>query len=129
MLFGYSIIYVNNVKDTIEFYEKAFGFQRIFITDTNEYGELATGTTKLAFAANTFVKTIMPQPFEEASIDKPAPPMELGFVTEHVEEAFHQAISAGAIEIKKPTQKPWGQLVGYVRDINGFIIELCSPMS
>jgi len=129
MVFGYSIIYVNNVKDTIEFYEKAFGFQRIFITDTNEYGELATGTTKLAFAANTFVKTIMPQPFEEASIDKPAPPMELGFVTEHVEEAFHQAILAGAIEIKKPTQKPWGQLVGYVRDINGFIIELCSPMS
>jgi uncharacterized glyoxalase superfamily protein PhnB len=129
MKFGYSIVYVENVKDTIEFYEKAFGFQRLFITDTNEYGELETGGTKLAFAANAFVKTIMPQPFMEASLDQPAPPLELGFVTDHVEAAFERAVSAGAVEVKKPAAKPWGQLVGYVRDINGFLIEICTPMA
>ena len=128
MKFGYSILYVESVKDTIEFYEKAFGFQRIFVTDTNEYGELETGGTKLAFAANAFVKTLTPQAFEEASPDKPAPPFELGFVTEQVEEAFARAILAGAIEVKKPAAKPWGQLVGYVRDNNGFLVEICSPI-
>jgi lactoylglutathione lyase len=30
MKFGYSILYVDNVKDTIEFYENAFGFERVF---------------------------------------------------------------------------------------------------
>ena len=129
MKFGYSIIYVENVKDTIEFYEKAFGFQRLFVTDTNEYGELDTGATKLAFAANAFVKTIMPQSFEAASLNKPAPPLELGFVTDQVDEAFARAIAAGAVEVKKPAAKPWGQLVGYVRDNNGFLIEICTPMA
>ena len=128
MKFGYSILYVESVKETIEFYEKAFGFKRLFMTDTNEYGELDTGGTKLAFAANAFVKTIMPQTFEEASLDKPAPPVELGFVTSEVDEAFARAVSAGASEVKKPAAKPWGQLVGYVRDNNGFIIEICTPM-
>lgn len=128
MKFGYSIIYVENVRDTVEFYERAFGFQRLFVTDANEYGELDTGVTKLAFAANTFVKTIMPYPFEEAALNKPCPPLELGFVTEQVEEAFAHAISEGAIEVKSPTAKPWGQIVGYVRDNNGFLIEICSPL-
>ena len=128
MKFGYSIFYVESVKDTVEFYERAFGFQRRFIADTAEYGELDTGGTTLAFAANAFVKTIMPQAFEEASLSKPAPPVELGFVTDKVEEAFAHAVSAGAMEVKKPTPKPWGQLVGYVRDNNGFLVEICSPM-
>ena len=128
MKFGYSILYVESVQDTIEFYENAFGFKRLFVTDANEYGELDTGGTKLAFAANAFVKTIMPQAFEESSLDKPAPPVELGFVTREVEEAYARAISAGAHEVKKPAAKPWGQLVGYVRDNNGFIIEICTPM-
>jgi hypothetical protein len=28
----------------------------------------------------------------------------------------------------KPKQKPWGQTVGYVHDLNGFLVEICSPM-
>ena len=129
MKFGYSIVYVSSVRDTIEFYERAFGFQRLFISEGGEYGELDTGGTKLAFAANAFVKTIMPQPFEEASLDKPAPPLEIGFVTDQVDAAFAQAIAAGATPVKEPADKPWGQRVGYVRDINGFLIELCTPMA
>jgi lactoylglutathione lyase len=128
MKFGYSILYVDNVKETIEFYETAFGFTRIFITDVNDYGELDTGGTKLAFAQNAFVQTIMPQAFEPASLTKPAPPFELGFVTDEVDLAYARAIAAGALEVKPPTAKPWGQLVGYVRDRNGFLIEICSPM-
>ena len=128
MKFGYSILYVDNVKDTIAFYEKAFGFKPLFVTDANEYGELDTGGTKLAFAANTFVKTIMPQPFHAASVHAPAPPVELGFVTDQVDEAYARGVLAGATEVKQPAAKPWGQWVGYVRDNNGFIIEICTPM-
>jgi hypothetical protein len=33
-----------------------------------------------------------------------------------------RAISAGAIEIAKPTKKPWGQVVSYVQDLKDFSV-------
>ena len=81
--------------DTIAFYEKAFGFSRSFVTDTQEYGELETGDTKLAFVANSFAKGLTNVPFEAASPDKNAPPFELGLVTETVEEDFERPLASG----------------------------------
>jgi len=34
----------------------------------------------------------------------------------------------GATPEKAVTEKPWGQRVGYVRDLNGCLVELCSPV-
>ena len=128
MKLGYTIMYVESVADTIAFYERAFGFERGMVTPTNEYGELKTGDTRLAFAANAFVKTLTSVAFEEAGAAKAAPPMELGLVTNEVEAAFAKAVAAGATAVKAPEKKPWGQLVGYVRDNNGFLVEICSPL-
>ena len=50
MKYGYTIVYVENVKETIEFYKKSFGFQQKFITPENDYGELLSGETTIAFA-------------------------------------------------------------------------------
>jgi len=33
-----------------------------------------------------------------------------------------------AILLEEPVTKPWGQKVGYLRDTNGFIIEICTPI-
>lgn len=49
--FAYTILYVQDVSRTIEFYEKAFGFSRKFITPENDYGELLVGETTLSFAS------------------------------------------------------------------------------
>jgi len=129
MKLGYTILYVESVADTVAFYQKAFGLERGMVTETHEYGELKTGDTKLAFAANTFVKGLTDVPFEAASPRKAAPPLELGLVTDEVEAAFAKAVVAGAVAVKKPERKPWGQMVGYVRDNNGFLIEICSPIA
>ena len=128
MKFGYSILYVESVAETISFYESAFGFTRGIVVESNEYGELQTGDTKLAFAANSFVRELTSVPFEAAAPGKAAPPLELGLVTESVEADFDRAIAAGAVLVKRPERKPWGQLVGYVRDNNGFLVEICSPI-
>ena len=128
MKLGYAILYVESVADTLSFYERAFGLERGTVTPGLEYGELKTGDTKLAFAAHSFVRTLTSVTYEEAAPDKAAPPIELGLVTEEVETAFAKAIAAGAVEVKKPEQKPWGQVVGYVRDNNGFLVEICSPL-
>ncbi len=129
MKLGYTILYVESVPETVAFYEKAFGLERGMVTDTHEYGELKTGDTKLAFAANSFVRTLTNVPFEEASPSKAAPPLELGLVTQEVEATFANAVAAGAVAVKKPERKPWGQMVGYVRDNNGFLVEICSPIA
>jgi uncharacterized glyoxalase superfamily protein PhnB len=129
MKLGYTILYVESVAETLAFYERAFGLTRGMVTDTHEYGELQTGDTKLAFAANSFVKGLTSLPFEAVSQGKAAPPMELGLVTETVEQDFERAVAAGAVVVKRPERKPWGQLVGYVRDNNGFLVEICSPIA
>lgn len=49
---GYIIVYVPNVLQAVEFYEKAFGLTRKFINE-NDYAELLTGDTTLAFASES----------------------------------------------------------------------------
>jgi lactoylglutathione lyase len=39
-----------------------------------------------------------------------------------------KATSFGAVLVKEPTQKPWGQIVAYVRDLDGFLVEICTEM-
>ena len=129
MKLGYTIFYVASVSDTIAFYEQAFGLERGMVAETGEYGELLTGGTTLAFAANEFARTLVGVPFEAAAPDKAPPPVELGFVTDAVEAMFERAVSAGAVVVKPPARQPWGQLVGHVRDNNGFLVEICSPIT
>ncbi len=125
MKFGYMIFYVADVSATISFYESAFGLNRRFVTEDNKYGELDTGTTTLSFSSFEMadmngVKVTRSKNHESSA--------EIGFVTENVERDFERALKAGATLVKKPTQKPWGQKVGFVKDLNGFLVEICSPV-
>jgi lactoylglutathione lyase len=129
MKFGYAILYVDDVAATLEFYERAFGFPRRLLTDEKNYGELETGTTRLAFAARDFVRGMIPVEIAKSGPTSPAPPFELGMVTDDVDAAFQHALSCGATAVKQPEKKPWGQMVGYVRDLNGTLVEICSEMS
>jgi lactoylglutathione lyase len=126
--YGYTILYVDNVEKTLLFYAEAFGFAQKFLTPEKDYGELATGGTTLAFADYSIAeyngitlgrddKRTLPLPFE------------VTFVTDDIAHAWKQAVDAGALVVKEPVQKPWGQTVGYLRDINGFLVELCTPVA
>jgi lactoylglutathione lyase len=128
MKLGYVILCVDDVEATLEFYERAFGLQRRMLDDTKKYGELETGGTRLAFAENELVRNMVPVDFVQSGPNKPSPPFELAMVAEDVDSSFRQALAAGAVEVKPPEKKPWGQLVGHVRDLNGFLVEVCSPM-
>lgn len=127
MKFGYTIIYVPDVERALSFYEKAFGFKRKFVAPGNEYGELDTGATTLAFAAYSLVKQILPEGFQESDPAKKPFGVEVAFVTNDVEKGYKKAVAAGARELAKPEEKPWGQTVSYVRDIHGYVIEICTP--
>ena len=123
MKFGYTIIYVDGVEATIAFYEKAFGLQRDMVVE-GEFGQLATGETKLGFAA----KKMLHGPGQFASPDGKVLGVEIALTTDDVPAAFAKATVAGAKPVSQPEKKPWGQTVAYVRDNNGFLVELCTPM-
>ncbi|AUN98615.1 VOC family protein [Bacteriovorax stolpii] len=127
MKLGYVIYYVESVEATIAFYENAFGFSRKFVHESGEYGELATGETTLSFASLNMAE-MNGIGFTGRAKDFKSAEMEIGLVTSDVLAAHKKAVSAGATEVKEPTQKPWGQTVSYVRDPNGFLIEICSPI-
>ena len=127
MQFGYLILYVDDVEGTIGFYEKAFGLKGKMVMP-GEFGELETGATKLSFAARTLVTTLFPTPLHETGLKSPAAPMEVALVTTDVASAFEKAVLAGAVAVATPEKKPWGQTIAYVRDNNGFLVELCTAM-
>lgn len=129
MKYGYTIIYVDSVEDTLRFYQQAFGFEIRFLHESKDYGELETGETVLAFASHQLGETnVNGQYIKGSANDKPFG-IELAFVTDDVAGAFKTAVESGAEAIKHPEEKPWGQVVGYVRAIDGSLIELCSPIS
>lgn len=126
MRLGYIIIYVKNIQETIAFYEKAFGLKRRFIHESGAYAEMETGTTALAFVDEKFVKDSLS--FRPNRLSEEAAGIEISLITDHVEQQFNKATKAGAISVLQPTQKPWGQIVSYVRDNNGCLVEICSPI-
>ena len=128
MKFAYAILYVKDVPATIEFYERAFGFQRKFIAPENDYGELQSGQTALAFASEDLGKSNFSEGYQLSSRDQKPFGVELAFTTEDIEADFQKAVEAGAAEYEAIVQKPWGQKVGYLIDLNGFLIEICTPM-
>jgi lactoylglutathione lyase len=128
MRFGYTILYVRDVAATLDFYERAFGQQRRFLHESGEYAELETGATTLAFATHGLVALSVPGVFSPAEASPAPPAFEVCFVTEDVAGAFQRALEAGAVEASTPQVKPWGQEVAYVRDLEGNLVELASPV-
>lgn len=128
MKFAYTILYVNKVPETVEFYKSAFGFSVKLITPEKDYAELSTGETTIAFAATELGNSNFKSGVQTSSIAQKPFGIELAFTSENIELDFNKAITAGAVVYEKLVQKPWGQIVGYVRDNNGFLIEICTPI-
>lgn len=127
--FGYTILYVSDVSKSIEFYENSFGFNRKFITPENDYGELETGQTTISFVSLELANLNLKNGFlGSKQADKPFG-IELALVTDNVQEIIDKALEHGAIVVEHPIQKPWGQTVGYITDIDGFLLEICTPIN
>jgi catechol 2,3-dioxygenase-like lactoylglutathione lyase family enzyme len=128
MKFGYTIVYVKDVAKSLSFYEEAFGFKTKFLHESNDYGELDTGETTLAFASFELGDTNLNGHYIKGGLDNKPFGIELAFVSDNVSEAYIAAVNAGAVSIKEPERKPWGQIIAYVRTMDGELIELCSPI-
>ncbi len=109
MKYAYTILYVENVLKTIEFYEKAFGFSRKFVSQEHDYGELITGETTIAFASIALGNSNFKNGFTAITNSGKPFGAELAFTTENIERDFQKIIDAGALELEPVKEKPWGQ--------------------
>lgn len=126
MHFAYTILYVENVEETLAFYSEAFGFKRKMLHETGDYGELDTGATTLSFSSLRLMEEIGKRP---ARPTPGRPAFEIAFTVDDVQAALTRAVGAGAEPVQEPEDMPWGQTTAYVLDINGFLVELCTPVS
>lgn len=119
MEFKYAVVFVEDVTKTMEFYEKAFGLTRDFVYGNKKYGQMKTGDTILSFASLEY----SPMKMEKGNCS-----VTLSFRSKNVDEDFKHAIENGAIEVEKPNNKPWHQRSSYVKDMNGVLVEIASPV-
>lgn len=126
MQLGYTILYVQDVKRSLAFYEQAFGLKLKFLHDSGDYGELDTGSTTLSFSSQRLMRELGKNP---SAANAHAPCFEIAFLSDDVAGAVQRAVQAGAPLIQAPQQMPWGQTVAYVADPDGVLVELCTPVA
>jgi lactoylglutathione lyase len=124
MKLRYVILYVADVGATMDFYARAFGLELRFLHDSGDYGEMATGETRLAFSSIALMQSLGKQ----VAIAAPErPSFELAFATDDVPAALDRALSAGAALVQGAMDMPWGQTISYVRAPEGTLVEICTP--
>lgn len=126
MKLRYTIFYVDDVAASVDFYKAAFGLDIRMVHGEGDYAELDTGTTSLSFCSRKLMDQLGKR---TASPEVDAPVFEIAFETDDVEGAFHRAVTNGARPISAPEHMPWGQTISYVADINGYLVEICGPVS
>ena len=126
MQFGYTILYVPDVPASLAFYQAAFGLNTRFLHDSGDFAELDTGVTALAFCSHALLHAMGKSP-RAPQADHPS--FEIALVIDDVPGAVARAQAAGAQLVQAPTDMPWGQTIAYVSDLNGFLVELCTPVS
>jgi uncharacterized glyoxalase superfamily protein PhnB len=126
--FGGCILYVEDVLGTVSFYERAFGLERRFVAETKLYAEMK-GASTLGFADRGFVESNVPTALLKSDRGTEPVAAEVVIVADDVDHAYRRAIEGGATEVAPPADKPWKQRVAYVRDPNGFLVEVCSEWS
>lgn len=128
--FRYTGFFVQDVPATVDFYQRAFGLGLRYLHPSQGYAELATGATLLCFVGEEFLRAADLLGGNEVTCSRPGrPPLgaQIALVSHDLDRDWKCAIEAGATVVKSPEAKPWGQTVGYLQDINGVLVELCTP--
>jgi len=130
LTFRYSGFFVEDVPATVDFYRRAFGVELRYLHPSQGYAELATGETLLCFVGEAFLRSADLLGGIDVTCSRPGEPAigaQIALVSHDLDHDWNHAIEAGATVVKSPEAKPWGQRVGYLQDMNGVLVELCTP--
>jgi len=128
MRFSHAVLYVKDVERSAAFYEKAFRLTTRFMHEEKCYAEMETGSVALAFASYDLADMALPDGVIVHNRSQKPQGVEIAFDTDDVDSAYAHAVSCGALPVTEPTDMPWGQRLGRVKDADGILVEICSPM-
>jgi lactoylglutathione lyase len=123
MRLSYTILYVKSIKDSVAFYEKVFGLKCKMQHASGRYAEMETGNTTLAFSQHELID-FLKMDFQKSSLQTAPFGVQITFEPDDVDKAYEHAIRNGAKSVKPPEVMPWNWKCAYLRDIDGFLIEL-----
>jgi acyl dehydratase/predicted enzyme related to lactoylglutathione lyase len=118
------IRHVPDARASADFYARAFGLtEKLALGE--DYIAMETGETVLGFAREGFFTRetglhLLPMHGEGSQ--------EIAFEVPDVAAAHARAQAEGAAELLPPMAKPWGQTISYLRDPDGGLVQLCSPL-
>lgn len=127
---GYTVFFVPDVRKAVSFYTEAFGLRLRYLNPTSQYAEMETGETLLAFTSETLVSEfnlIGGVNYHRNRPDQAPAAAQLAFITDDLDGAIAKAVAVGAVLVTPADAKPWGQTLVYLRDLNGVLVELCTP--
>lgn len=122
---SYANLYVSDVRRSVAFYERAFGLKLRFVHESGHYAEMETGATTLAFCQHELAESLHPGKYEKSLPCKAPLGAQISFEPVDVQSAYDAAVAAGAAAYSKPELMPWGWESAFVRDPDGFLVELC----
>lgn len=120
----YVVLVVEDLDASLAFYTESLGLP--LGHRSGAYAQLDTGRTRIAFYERGAMSELLGEPLEAPS--SRAPSFELGFKVSDVDAAFAELVSAGARPAAAPTDRPWGQRTAYVRDPDGYLLELVETL-
>lgn len=120
-----TLLYVPDVEVAAAFYERVFGLSEAVVDPEGIYIALEGGGATLAFADAEWVARNGLR-FAPIEAEARPPAIEVNFFVEDVDGVYRAAIEAGATPWFPPAPQPWGQVVSYVRDPSGFLVEIAS---
>jgi lactoylglutathione lyase len=124
----FPMLWVADVPASVRFHEDGLGGVVDHAHDDGSYAEVQLGSMTLGLVAEAEARRHLPVPFRPyADTDVPAA-FELYLEVPDADEVAARAIAAGATLLAPPSDKPWGRRVAYLRDPNGVVVELASPL-
>lgn len=127
MKLTYTILYVNDVNKSVEFYKNAFGLTHKFTHEGGDYAEMDTGSVTLAFCAHNLAGQIVKRDYIHASQSSQIG-SQISFYADDVKSAFLAAVKSGAKAVAEPEVKPWGWENAMVLDIDGHFVEFAKEI-
>lgn len=123
-----TVIYVDSVEETLDFYYQAFHLSTAFLDEEGQYGELDIAGSNIAFCAHTKAQSRLKQNYIRSQPKQPALGVELVLQTDDLVKTYQQAVDAGAEPLMEPCALSSGGLIAYVRSIEGTLISLTQKM-
>jgi uncharacterized glyoxalase superfamily protein PhnB len=112
---------VDDIKKSVEFYEKGLGFHRIDSPPEVAFFDL--NGTWLGLYGREALADDAGVPFEPGAFNSFALAHNLSSENE-VDAAFAEAVKAGATSVKEPQKTFWGGYSGYLKDPDGHLWEI-----